>query len=131
MPFREAKQGFCRFRAFSRWAPNSLIAETLYVADPGDRKTWSYSINSDGSLSDKTLFTEQGSDGMTLDNQGNVYLTGRGVTVFNKKGEQIEHIEVPERWTANVTFGGKDQKTLFITASKSVYTLAMKVNGVR
>ena len=66
---------------------------------------------------------------MTLDEQGNVYLTGKGVTVFNPKGEKIGHIPVPEPWTANVTFGGKDRKTLFITASKSVYTLAMQVAG--
>ena len=64
---------------------------------------------------------------MTLDNEGNVYLTGKGVTVFNKAGEQVEQIEVPEPWTANVTFGGKDRNLLFITASKSVYGLQMRV----
>ena len=72
-----------------------------------------------------------GSDGMTLDNHGNVYLTGDGVTVFNSKGEQIEHIAVPESWTANVTFGGPNQTVLFITAMDSVYTLEMNVHGVR
>ena len=72
-----------------------------------------------------------GSDGMTIDNHGNVYVTGRGVTVFNKKGEQIEQIPIDQRWTANVTFGGKDRQTLFITASTSVYTLKMNVKGVR
>ena len=72
-----------------------------------------------------------GSDGMTIDHLGNVYLTGNGVTVFNSSGEQIAHIVVPENWTANVTFGGQDRKTLFITAMDSVYTLEMAVNGVR
>ena len=71
-----------------------------------------------------------GSDGLTLDNQGNVYLTGKGVTVFNKRGKQIEHIKVDEGWTANVCFGGKDRTTLFITAMKSLYTLEMRVKGV-
>jgi gluconolactonase len=66
---------------------------------------------------------------MTLDREGNLYLTGRGVTVFNAKGRQIEHIEVPERWTANVCFGGKDFQTLFITASRGLYSLEMKVRG--
>lgn len=115
--------------------PNGIIGspdgKMLYVADIGDEKTWSYSINNDGSLSEKTLFAEMGSDGMTIDDEGNIYLTGDGVTVFNKSGEQIEHIPVPEDWTANVTFGGKGQQLLFITASKSLYTLEMKVNGVR
>ena len=72
-----------------------------------------------------------GSDGMTIDHKGNVYLTGRGVTVYNKKGEKIEHIATDDGWTANVTFGGKKQKTLFITATKSLYSLDMKVKGVR
>jgi gluconolactonase len=67
---------------------------------------------------------------MTIDRKGNIYLTGKGVTVFDKNGTQIEHIDVNEPWTANITFGGKDRKTLFITASKAVYTLKMKVKGV-
>ncbi len=72
-----------------------------------------------------------GSDGMTLDNQGNLYLTGKGVTVFNKAGQQIAHIPIAQNWTANVTFGGAEQQTLFITAMNSVYTLEMKVKGIR
>ncbi|NHF61254.1 SMP-30/gluconolactonase/LRE family protein [Flavobacteriaceae bacterium TP-CH-4] len=115
--------------------PNGIIGsadgKTLYIADIKDGKTYVYAVNEDGSLSDRTLFCELGSDGMTLDNQGNVYLTGDGVTVFDKNGKQIHHIQVPEKWTANVTFGGLDQKTLFITAMDSVYTLAMNVHGVR
>lgn len=113
--------------------PNGIIGtpdgKKLYVADIGDGKTYSFTINPDGTLSDKTLFTEMGSDGMTLDSKGNVYLTGKGVTVFNPQGEKIETIDVDAPWTANVCFGGKDRRTLFITASKSVFTLKMKVKG--
>ncbi len=115
--------------------PNGLIGtpdgKTLYVADIGDSKTYAFTINPDASLTDRRLFTEMGSDGMTLDTAGNVYLTGRGVTVFNPSGEQIEHIEVDEKWTANVTFGGADRQTLFVTAMGAVYTLDMQVAGVR
>ena len=113
--------------------PNGIIGtpdgRTLYVADIRARKTYAYRIQDDGKLADKRLFCEMGSDGMTLDEQGNVYLTGRGVTVFNSNGQQIEQIRVPENWTANVTFGGRDRKTLFITASKAVYGLKMNVKG--
>jgi gluconolactonase len=113
--------------------PNGIIGtpdgETLYVADIGDSKTYSYTINEDGTLTDKQLFAEMGSDGMTIDDQGNIYLTGRGVTVYNKTGEQIEQIAVPQGWTANVTFFGPDRRKLFITASNSVYTLEMNVQG--
>ena len=114
--------------------PNGIIGtpngKTLYVADIGDRKTYRFLVSQDGSLTDKTLFTEMGSDGMTLDRKGNLYLTGQGVTVFNKRGKKIAHIPVDERWTANVTFGGKDRKTLFVTAMGSVYTLQMRVKGL-
>jgi len=115
--------------------PNGIVGsadgKTLYVADINARKTYSFKINDDGTLTDRKLFAEMGSDGMTTDNKGNVYLTGKGVTVFDSSGKQIEHINIDEPWTANVCFGGKGQKTLFVTASKSVYTLKMKVKGVR
>jgi gluconolactonase len=115
--------------------PNGIVGsadgKTLYVADINARKTYSFKINDDASLTDRKLFAEMGSDGMTIDNKGNVYLTGKGVTVFDSSGKQIDHINIDEPWTANVCFGGKGQKTLFVTASKSVYTLKMKVKGVR
>jgi len=115
--------------------PNGIVGtadgKTLYVADNGKKKTYVFTINVDDSLSERKLFADMGSDGMTLDNQGNVYLTGNGVTVFNSSGEKIKHIAVPEKWTANVTFGGPNQNILFITAMDSVYTLEMSVNGIR
>ncbi|MBU2904403.1 SMP-30/gluconolactonase/LRE family protein [Arenibacter algicola] len=115
--------------------PNGIIGSKdgtrLYIADIGDKKTYSYTINPDASLGNKALFANMGSDGMTMDNQGNVYLTGDGVTVFNPQGEQILHIPIDQKWTANVTFGGKNQKTLFITAMTSLYTLDMNVHGIR
>lgn len=114
--------------------PNGIIGtpegKTLYVADIGAGKTYRYAVQADGSLRDKTLFCELGSDGMTIDNEGNVYLTGKGVFVFDAAGKQIAHFDVPENWTANVCFGGKDHQTLFITASKGLYALKMRVKGV-
>jgi gluconolactonase len=113
--------------------PNGIIGtpdgKLLYIADIGAGKTYVYRINTDGRLSHKTLFCSMGSDGMTIDNQGNIYLTGDGVAVFNLRGEQIEHIAAPAGWTANVTFGGKERQTLFITAQNSLYSLQMRVKG--
>jgi gluconolactonase len=115
--------------------PNGIIGtpdgKTLYVADIGAGKTYRYSVQKDGSLTAKTLFAPMGSDGMTIDSKGNVYLTGNGVTVLNPKGEKIEQIPVEARWTANVCFGGKDRKTLFITATDSFFGLKMRVKGVK
>lgn len=115
--------------------PNGIIGtpdgKYLYIADIKGNKTWRYSISKDGTLSGKKLFAEMGSDGMTIDRKGNIYLTGKGVTIFNSKGVQLANIPIPESWTANVCFGGKDRHLLFITASKSVYGLKMKMKGVR
>jgi gluconolactonase len=113
--------------------PNGIIGtpdgKTLYVADIRGNKTWSYKINPDGSLTNKKLFCEMGSDGMTIDAKGNIYLTGRGVTVFDKTGKRLGNISVPENWTGNVCFGGKDRKSLFITASKGLYTIKTRIKG--
>jgi len=113
--------------------PNGIIGtpdgKRLFVADIGASKTYVFDIQPDGSLANKTLFCQLGSDGMTLDAEGNVYLTGKGVTVFDKTGQKIENIPVAEPWTANVCFGGKDKKTLFITASKCLYSIQTRVKG--
>ncbi len=113
--------------------PNGVIGtpdgKKLYVADQGGEKTFVYKINTDGTLSDKKLFARQGSDGVTIDNEGNVYLTGEGVSVYNSAGEKIETINVPER-PSNLCFGGKDKQRLFITARTSLYWLQMRVKGI-
>ena len=112
--------------------PNGLIGtpdgKTLYVTDNAGRKTFSYRIQEDGSLAHKKLFAPEGSDGMTIDRLGNVYLTNRAVRIYNAEGTLIESIQVPEG-PANVCFGGKDRKTLFITARTSLYSVEMKVKG--
>ena len=115
--------------------PNGIVGDwerrLLFVADIGDSKTYQYTIANDGTLVDRKLFCSSGSDGMTIDDQGNLYLTGKkGVTVFNKDGKEIQIISVPENWTANVCIGGKDRRTLFITASDSLYTVRIKNRGL-
>lgn len=115
--------------------PNGIIGtadgKTLYVTDIRANKTYVYSIGKNGQLSNKKLFCEKGSDGMTLDDQGNLYLTHKGgVFVFNTQGEHIKLIEIDEPWTANVCFGGEDMKTLFVTASTGFYSIRMNVKGV-
>ena len=114
--------------------PNGVLGtpdgKRLYVADHGDNKTYVYRINPDGTLSDKHLFVEQGSDGMTLDEKGNVYLTGADVLVYDPSGKHLLTVSVPEQ-PANLCFGGDDMMTLFITARTSLYSLRMQVKGVR
>jgi gluconolactonase len=113
--------------------PNGIIGTAdgkfLYVADHGANKTYMYTINPDGTLSDKKLFAPQGSDGVTIDNEGNIYLTGEVVSVYNTTGERIETIEIPEP-PSNLCFGGRDKHILFITARTSLYSLRMRVEGI-
>jgi gluconolactonase len=112
--------------------PNGIVGtadgKLLYVTDPGDRKTYVYTIVANGQLSDRKLHATEGSDGMTLDSKGNLYLTSGAVKVYSPAGSLIETIAVPES-PANVTFGGKDRKTLFITARKGLYSIEMNVAG--
>ena len=102
--------------------PNGIVGtpdgKTLYVADHGGKKIWSYSVGNNGTLSGKKLFAGEGSDGMILDSKGNLYLTTDAVLVYNPEGKLLRRIEVPER-PSNVCFG-KDGETLFITARSSV-----------
>lgn len=113
--------------------PNGLVGtpdgKILYVADINDGKIWKYDIGEDGFLYNKTFFAPHGSDGMTIDQDGNVYLTMGKVWVYSPKGELIEEIEIPES-PSNICFGGKDKNILFITARTSVYTLKTKMKGV-
>lgn len=115
--------------------PNGIIGTPdgafLYVADIEDDKTFKYQIKKDGSLYNKILFVNQGSDGMTMDEKGNVYLVGKGVTVYNAEGKKIKHFDIPEDWTGNICFGGKNNDILFITASKSIYIVHMNVKGMK
>jgi gluconolactonase len=113
--------------------PNGIIGspdgKKLYVADIGAGKTNVYDIEKDGSLKNRKTFCDMGSDGMTIDEEGNVYLTrGKAVTVFDASGKKIATIDVPEG-TTNVCFGGKDMHTLFITAGTSLYAVKMRVKG--
>jgi len=113
--------------------PNGIIGspdgKTLYVADIKAGKTYAYDIQKNGMLAGKRLHAALGSDGMTLDEEGNLYLTGKGVHVFDKTGKEIQVFEIPEDWTANVSFGGADHRTLFITASKGLYAVRLRVKG--
>jgi len=112
--------------------PNGLVGtpdgKTLYVSDINDKKIWKYTIANDGTLGNKTLFAPEGSDGMTIDKKGNVYLTNKSVSIYNAKGDHLTRIEVPEQ-PSNLCFGGKKKNLLFITARTSVYVLKMSVKG--
>jgi gluconolactonase len=86
-------------------------------------------VNADGSVTGKTKFVDVGSDGMGMDDAGNVYLTaGANVRVYKPDGTSWGNIAVPEA-PANVAFGGAERKTLFIAARTSIYSVDLAIPG--
>lgn len=114
--------------------PNGIVGSKdgkyVFIADIGASKIYKYKVQKDGTLGDRQLFADQLADGITTDEQGNIYTCGNGVTVYNPEGKVIRYIKVPEKWTANACFGGKDRGILFLTASTSVYIVKMDVKGI-
>ena len=110
--------------------PNGIVGtpdgRLLYVADHRGGKLLRYN----GRLTGKHELANRGSDGLILDEQGNLYATDRGVTAYNPKGKKILAVATPER-PANLVFGGRDRKTLFITARTSLYSIRMNVRGAQ
>jgi gluconolactonase len=109
----------------------------LYVNNSEPKKIWMrYRVQADGSLSDAKLFYDATSDqrpgapdGMKLDEQGNVYSTGPGgVWIFSPEGKPLGTILISEK-AANVTWAGPDRKTLYITASSSLYRVHLNIAG--
>ncbi|MEO6850757.1 MAG: SMP-30/gluconolactonase/LRE family protein, partial [Mucilaginibacter sp.] len=118
--------------------PNGVVGtpdgRKLYVNKwAGDNMggTWVFDIKHNGSLSNMKKFADMGGDGMSMDELGNIYISnGLGITVFDPKGNKVLSIPIATGATNNV-FGGKDNKTLFITGGSGTLTsLKMNVKGV-
>ena len=115
----------------------SVDESILYVDDTHARHIRAFDVAADGSLSnDRVFFTylgvadEHGPDGMKIDVEGNLWVTGPGSTwVVSAEGEALGRIRPPEH-PANLAFGGSDWKTLFMTADTSVYRLRVNVAGI-
>jgi gluconolactonase len=110
--------------------PNGVVGapdgKTLYATD--DATVVSYRIGNDGALSERKLFLNERTDGMAIDERGNLYLSGDSIRIYSPKAEMIGTIATQEQ-SANLTFAGKNRKTLFITARTSVFTIEMAVRG--
>jgi gluconolactonase len=122
--------------------PNGVILspdeKTLYVIPSGQAEMMAYPVEAPGKIGKGRVFCtlkqrregqKGGGDGLTVDEKGNLYITsGLGLQVFAPDGKLLGIIALPEM-PANVTFGGKDLKTLYVTARTSLYTVPMEVKG--
>jgi gluconolactonase len=137
--------------------PNGIAitpdAKTLYVIDShprpgGNRKIWAFDVSADGLPLHQRLVYDfgkgRGGDGMRLDMKGNLWVAAGiqtqrgpgestevppGVYVINPQGKLLGRIPIPEDLITNLAFGGPDHKTLYITAGKTLYTVAVSVPG--
>lgn len=142
------------FQGVYRWAPDGTLTllvddfekpnglafspdeKTLYIADTDRRHVRAFDVQPDGTLANGRTFAELksdapgGPDGMKVDVEGNLYVTGPGGTwVFDPTGKHLGTIVTPEA-PANCAWGDADGKTLYLTARTSVYRVRVKVAGV-
>ncbi len=122
--------------------PNGLAfspdEKKLYVTDSQEGNIRVFDVEADGTLANQRPFAELKvptqeplADGMKVDSSGNVYSTGReGIWIFSPEGKLLGKIALPEVPT-NVAWGDSDYKTLYITASTSIYRIRLKISGIR
>ncbi len=126
---------------------------TLYVVDSndavgGNRKIWAFSIGANGQLGDQRLVYDfhqgRGGDGIRTDIEGNLWVAAgiqtprppgevldipQGIYVLTPQGKLLGRVPIPEDYVTNLAFGGPERKTLYVTAGKSIYKVAVTVSG--
>ncbi len=103
----------------------------LYVANTDERRLYAYDLDKDGSAHNERVLIDGidgPPDGITVDENGNIYVTAGDLPVYSSGGKLLHTIEMPERAT-NCTFGDADLTTLYITARTSVYGIRLGVKG--
>lgn len=95
--------------------------KTLYVNESAQRKVWAFTLDEEGNITEEKLFTgfeDHGLDGMKCDKEGNLYITryGKGtVAIFTPEGKLMKEVTMIGKNVSNLTFGGKDYRTVFVT----------------
>jgi sugar lactone lactonase YvrE len=106
----------------------AIPGQPFYVSEEAAITTWAADVTADGSLRNFRLFADQGSEGVAVDSQGHVFLAVGQIYVYERDGNLLDTIEVPER-PIQLAFGGLEGRTLFIAARSSLYSLSMRCAG--
>lgn len=123
-------------------APNGVILspdeKTLYVIPSLQKEMMAYPVTAPGKVGKGKVFCtlqqnpnedNRGGDGLTVDVKGNLYITSpTGIQVFDPQGKLLGTLKFPHK-PANCTFGGPENKTLYVTAVKGLYAVPMEVAG--
>jgi DNA-binding beta-propeller fold protein YncE len=102
--------------------------QRAYLTDESDQTTWSGLVHPNGAMSDLQVFAYRGGEGVAVDARGNVYIAAGQIYVYDPQGKPIDTIAVPER-PIQISFGGRDGRTLFIAARTSLYAVRTKNAG--
>ncbi len=115
--------------------PNGLAlspdGKILYVANSDERNLRAYDLDNNGKASNERVLVsgiDGVPDGIRVDENGNIYITARGLAVYSPAAKLLTTIEIPET-PANCAFGDPDLKTLYITARTSLYRIRLDVKG--
>ena len=108
----------------------SASGEKCYVSDEASHRTYVFTIETDGTLSQRRVFAEEGEGGLAVDSRDRVFLCeGRSIMIYDSNGGKVQTLDVPER-PSGMVFGGHDRRTLFITARTSLYQVPVETPGL-
>jgi gluconolactonase len=138
--YRLDSQGDVRLLTKDLAQPNGLAfspdGKRFYVDESEKKNIRVYDVTADGNITNGRIFGEEPGgnhegvpDGMKVDKNGNLFVTGpKGIWVWDANGKHLGTIVMPEQ-PANLAWGDKDYRTLYITATTSVYRLETKTHG--
>lgn len=133
--YHMAPDGKLELVARPKGRPNGIAlspgGSVLYVANSDDKNIRAYNVDKQGKASNKRVLIPQlpsGPDGMKVDAKGNLFITGRSISVYSPTGQMLGQIPLPQN-ARNCAFGGKDLKTLYITGQNTLYRVRLETPG--
>jgi sugar lactone lactonase YvrE len=106
----------------------AIAGKPFYISDESEQNTYRSEVDGSGAFTNVKLFARRGGESVAVDESGNVYIAAGQVYVYNRAGDWIDTIDVPER-PSQLLFGGADRSTLYILARSSLYSIQTRATG--